>query len=100
MQYPRRRPIASPLEAFGRRPLNKLRRPSSGRHPKPYPKLGNCVWRQRLASDLQRDMKKTWLLLQCLYSQSPVRRLPEASNQLLSSALRQASEDPGILGLT
>jgi hypothetical protein len=25
------------LEAFGRRPPNMRRRPSSGRHPKPYP---------------------------------------------------------------
>ena len=38
MQYPRRRPIASPLEAFGRRPPNTRRRPSSGRHPKPFTK--------------------------------------------------------------
>jgi hypothetical protein len=26
------------LEAFGRRPPNKRRRPSSGRHPKPFTK--------------------------------------------------------------
>ena len=36
MQYPRRCPIASPLEAFGRRPPNTRRRLSSGRHPKPF----------------------------------------------------------------
>ena len=38
MQFPRRRPIASPLEVFGRRPPVLAAPPSSGRHPKTFTK--------------------------------------------------------------